>query len=39
MRRIHAVGQWLAGEWGVPRWICLLIVCGWIANLAARIAT
>ena len=39
MRKARAIGQWLAGEWGVPRWICLLLVVGWIANLTARLAT
>lgn len=36
MTKIRATLNWLAGEWPVPRWICLLFITGAIANLIGR---
>jgi hypothetical protein len=37
VQKLRAVGRWLAEEWPVPRWICLLLVIGWIVGTAVRI--
>ncbi|MET7944255.1 hypothetical protein [Streptomyces sp. NPDC005302] len=39
MRKLRTVGRWLGEEWPVPRWICLLIVIGWIVNTTIRITS
>ncbi len=33
MAKIRTACQWLTGETGVPRWICLMFVIGAIADL------
>lgn len=34
MTKLRSAAHWLTGEWPVPRWICLLIIAGWIARYA-----
>lgn len=33
MRRLRSLRHWLAGEWPVPRWLCLWILVAEIARL------
>jgi hypothetical protein len=32
MEKLRTAAHWLAGEWPVPRWICLLLIASWIAR-------